>query len=51
LKWRYQRFWRIMGAILAQQSPLCIADIEGLLDLRTHVIQTAADIEHFVHRL
>jgi len=49
--WRYQRFRRIMGAILVQQSPLCIADIEGLLNLRNPVTQTAADIEHFVRRL
>jgi len=40
-----------MGAILAQQSPLCIADIEGLMDLRNPITHTLADIEHFVHRL
>src|SRR5882762_3882390 len=49
--WRYQRFRRIMGAILAQQSPLCIADIEGLLDLQNPTTRTPADIEHFVRRL
>jgi len=49
--WRYQRFRRIMGAILAQQSPLHIADIEGLLDLRNPTTGTPADIEHFVRRL
>jgi hypothetical protein len=49
--WRYQRFRRIMGTILAQQSPLCIADIESLLDLRNPITHTAADIEHFVCRL
>jgi hypothetical protein len=40
-----------MGVILAQQSPLHIGDIEGLLDLRNPITQTPADIEHFVHRL
>jgi hypothetical protein len=49
--WRYQRFRRIRGAILAQQSPQCIADIEGLLDLRNPITRTPADIEHFVRRL
>jgi WD domain, G-beta repeat/WD40-like Beta Propeller Repeat len=49
--WRYQRFQRIMGAILVQQSPLCIADIEGLLDLQNPVTHKPADVEHFVRRL
>ena len=49
--WRYQRFHRIMGAILVQQSPLCIADIEGLLNLQNPVTHTLADVEHFVRRL
>ena len=40
-----------MGAILVQQSPLCIADIEGLLDLQNPVTHTPVDIEHFVRRL
>ena len=40
-----------MGAILVQQSPLCIADIEGLLDLRNPTTHKPADIEHFVRRL
>ena len=50
-QWRYQRFHRTMGAILVQQSPLCITDLEGLLDLRNPTSHTAADIEHFVRRL
>ena len=49
--WRYQRFRRIMGAILVQQSPLCIADIDGLLNLQNPVTHKSADIEHFVRRL
>jgi hypothetical protein len=46
--WRYQRFRRIMGAILVQQSPLCLADIKGLLNLQNPVTHTPAEIEHFV---
>jgi len=49
--WRYQRFRRIIGAILVQQNPLCIADLEGLLDLRNPRNGVPADIEHFVRRL
>jgi hypothetical protein len=40
-----------MGAILVQQSPLCIADLEGLLDLRNLKNYKPVDIEHFVRRL
>jgi hypothetical protein len=40
-----------MGAILAQQSPLYIVDIEGLIDLRNPITHNLADVEHFVHRL
>jgi hypothetical protein len=49
--WAFQQFQRIMGAILVQQSPLCIADLEGLLDLRNPRNKKPADIEHFVRRL
>jgi hypothetical protein len=49
--WAFQRFRRIIGAILVQQSPLCIADLEGLLDLRNPRNKKPADIEHFVRRL
>ena len=48
--WQYQRFLRIMGAILVQRSPLCIADLERLLDLRNPKSHKAADIGHFVRR-
>jgi WD domain, G-beta repeat len=48
--WPLQRFKRIIGAILARQDPLCIADLEGLLDLRNSS-GDSADIEHFVRRL
>ena len=49
--WAFQRFRRIMGAILVQQSPLCIADLKGLLDLRNPRNKKPADIKHFVRRL
>jgi WD40 repeat protein len=49
--WAFQRFRRIMGAIGVQQSPLCIADLEGLLELRNPRSGELADIEHFVQRL
>jgi hypothetical protein len=49
--WALQRFRRIMGAILVQQSPLCVADLEGLLALRNPRNNEPADIEHFVRRL
>jgi trans-aconitate methyltransferase len=49
--WAFQRFRRIMGAIVVQQSPLCIADLEGLLELRNPRSGELADIEHFVRRL
>jgi WD40 repeat protein len=49
--WAFQRFRRIMGAILVQQSPLCIMDLKGLLDLRNPSNKKPADIEHFVRRL
>ena len=49
--WRYQRFQRIMGAILVQQSPLCVDDLKGLLDLKNPRNRAPADIEHFVRRL
>ena len=49
--WRYQRFQRIMGAILVQQSPLCIDDLKGLLNLKNPRTGAPADIEHFVRRL
>jgi hypothetical protein len=48
--WPFQRFRRIMGAILVQRSPLCIADLEGLLDLRNPTGESV-DIEHFIRRL
>jgi WD40 repeat protein len=40
-----------MGAILVQQSPLCILDLKGLLELRNPGSGEPADIEHFVRRL
>lgn len=40
----------MMGAILAQTPPLCIIDLEHLLDLR-NPSGDLADIEHFVHQL
>lgn len=49
--WRYQRFQRIMGAILVQQSPLCVEELKGSLDLRNPRNGAPADIEHFVRRL
>jgi hypothetical protein len=45
------RFRRIMGAILVQQSPLCIGDLAGLLDLRNPTRGESVDIIHFVRRL
>jgi len=49
--WPLQRFRRIMGAILVQQSPLCIGDLVGLLDLRNPTTGQLVDIKHFVRRL
>ena len=40
-----------MGTILVQQSPLCIADIKGLLNLQNPVTHKLADVEHFVRQL
>jgi hypothetical protein len=39
------------GGHLGTTSPLCIADIEGLLDLRNPITHSAADIKPFVRRL
>ena len=47
--WPLQRFRRIMGAILVRQSPLCIADLVGLLGLRNSS-GDSVDIEHFVRQ-
>ncbi|KDR84334.1 hypothetical protein GALMADRAFT_133661 [Galerina marginata CBS 339.88] len=49
--WDLQRFQRIVGAILAQRTPLSIADLQGLLDLRNPRTGTPVDVEHFVRRL
>jgi len=49
--WQLQRFRRIMGTILVQQSPLCIGDLAGLLDLQNPTTGKPADIKHFVRRL
>jgi hypothetical protein len=49
--WAFQWFRQIVGAILVQQSPLCIADLKGLLDLWNPRNKKPADIEHFVRRL
>jgi hypothetical protein len=37
-----------MGAILVQQSPLCIGDLTALLDLQNPATGKPADIKHFV---
>ncbi|KDR84412.1 hypothetical protein GALMADRAFT_220170 [Galerina marginata CBS 339.88] len=49
--WQIQCFRRIIGAILAQQSPLPIEDLQGLLDLRNPNTGVLVDVEHFVRRL
>jgi WD40 repeat protein len=49
--WQTQRFRRIVGAILVQQTPLSIADLQGLLDLKNPKTGKPVDVEHFVRRL
>ncbi|KDR84278.1 hypothetical protein GALMADRAFT_705551 [Galerina marginata CBS 339.88] len=49
--WQNQCFRRIVGAILAQQTPLSIDELKGLLDLRNPTNNSPVDVEHFVRRL
>ena len=49
--WQTQRFRRIVGAILVQQTPTSIADLQGLLELKNPKSGELVDVEHFVRRL
>jgi len=49
--WQTQRFRRIVGAILVQQTPTSIEDLQGLLELKNPKTGKAVDVEHFVRRL
>jgi adenylate kinase len=46
--WTFERFRRIIGALVVLQVPLCVADLKELLSLRQTETSPPADIKHFV---
>jgi len=49
--WDFQRFRRIIGAIVVLREPLCLEDLGNLLDLRQTPSRPRVDIVNFVRRL
>jgi WD40 repeat protein len=49
--WVFETFRRVVGCIVVLQEPLCLAEIEDLLDLRQTESSARVDIKHFVRRL
>ena len=49
--WDFERFRRIIGAIVVSREPLCLDDLANLLDLRQAPSRPRVDIVNFVRRL
>jgi len=49
--WDFERFRRIIGAIVVSREPLCLEDLANLLDLRQTPSRPRVDIVNFVRRL
>ena len=49
--WAFETFRRIVGCIAVLHEPLCLAEIDDLLDLRQDASRARVDIQHFVRRL
>jgi WD40 repeat protein len=49
--WVFEAFRRIVGCIAVIQEPLCLAEIEVLLDIQKTAASRPLDIEHYVRRL
>jgi len=49
--WDFEKFRRIVGAIIVLQEPLCLEDLVELLDLRQTPSSRPVDLVHFVRRL
>jgi WD40 repeat protein len=49
--WAFETFRRVVGCIVVLREPLCLTEIEDLLDLRQNVSRERVDIKHFVRRL
>ena len=49
--WDFEKFRRIIGAIVVAREPLCLGDLTNLLDLRQAPSRPRVDIVNFVRRL
>jgi hypothetical protein len=49
--WEFETFRRVVGCIVVLQEPLCLAEIENLLDLRQNASSERVDIQRLVRRL
>ena len=49
--WDFEKFRRIVGAIVVLQEPLCLEDLAELLDLRQTPSSRPVDVVNFVRRL
>ena len=49
--WEFETFRRVVGCIVVLQEPLCLAEIENLLDLRQNAFSERVDIQRLVRRL
>ncbi|RDB17108.1 Vegetative incompatibility protein HET-E-1 [Hypsizygus marmoreus] len=49
--WEFEKFRRILGALVVLQEPLPLAALSLLLDLRRSPTHPSVDIQHFVRRL
>jgi WD40 repeat protein len=49
--WEFETFRRVVGCIVVLQEPLCLTEIENLLDLRQNASRERVDIQHLVRRL
>jgi hypothetical protein len=49
--WEFETFRRVVGCIVVLQEPLCLAEIENLLDLRQNTSSERVDIQRLVRRL
>ncbi|KAF8065124.1 hypothetical protein FPV67DRAFT_1696021 [Lyophyllum atratum] len=49
--WEFEKFCRIVGAIVVLHEPLCLEDLSALLDLRQTPTSAPVDVVNFVRRL
>jgi hypothetical protein len=49
--WEFETFRRVVGCIVVLNEPLCLTEINNLLDLRQNPSSELVDIERFVRRL